>query len=152
MTVVAYIAVIALVQFCLTLGVLLVGFAVALALSWTSQSFRTTIAGFVGGAAGVALAVAFGFWVFQFLVGEDSYGAGVFAASTVPLLPPIGNDMRRARQVREAREQMLDKVGESSDAAALDRLRDVSSTGHGSSAVGEVAGLVAAIAWFATRA
>jgi hypothetical protein len=61
------------------------------------------------------------------------------------------NDMRRSQQVREARAHMLNKLGESSDAAALDRLRDLSSTGHGSGVVGEAVGLVLAIAWFATR-
>jgi hypothetical protein len=151
MTIVAYIAVISLVQFCLTLGVLVAGFAVALLLAWASTSFRTTVAGFLGGAAGVAVAVAFGYWVFQLLVGEDSYGAGVLAASTVPLVVPISNDVRRFLLVRDARAQMLDQLGHSNDAATLDRLRDVSSTAHGSAVVGEVAGLVVAIAWFLER-
>lgn len=152
MTIVAYIVVIVLVQLCLTIGVLVVGYATALPLAWTPTSIRTAVAGFVGGAAGVALAVAFGYWVFRLLVGEGWYGAGVFAASTVPLLIPMWNDFDHARQVGQARGQMLDKVGETRDAATLDKLRDVSSTGHGGGVVGEVVGIVLAVAWFLTRA
>ena len=96
-TVIAYVLVVPLVQFCLTTGVFLVGFPVALLLAWAPISLRTKVAGVIGGVAGVALAVAFGYGVFRLLVGPDSFTWGAFLASTVPLLPPIWNDLLKSQ-------------------------------------------------------
>jgi hypothetical protein len=128
-TVIAYILVVLLVHFVLMGGALLVGFPIVLLLGWTSVSVQTKIAGFVGGIAGVALAVVFGFGLFRLLVGPDSYTAGAFIASTAPLLLPIRTDFLHSQRDKVAGKQ----------------------TASGSGAIGEVAGLVLATAWFFSR-
>src|SRR3989449_10417632 len=98
-TILAYVLVAPLVQFCLTIGVGLAGLAVALLPAWTPISLRTKIAGACGGIVGVALAVTYGYGVFRFVVGPGSFTLGPFLASIVPLLLPIRNDFLHARQV-----------------------------------------------------
>jgi hypothetical protein len=146
-TVIAYILVVPFVQFCLTGGVFLVGFPIALLLAWTSVSLRTTISGFIGGVAGVTLAVAFGFGVFRLLVGPSSFTVGPFLASTVPLLLPIRNDFLQAQRVKAARQQLLDTLGE----RAVSALTDETKTAHGSDVVGEITGIVLVAVWFFGR-
>jgi hypothetical protein len=150
-TAIAYILVVPLVQFCLTAGVSLVGFPIALLLAWTSISLRTKICGFVGGVAGIALAVSFGYGVFRLLVGPDSYTLGVFVASIVPLLVPIRNDCVQSQRVKAARQQLLDTIRESRGEDVARALAGETETSHGSAVVGEIAGLVLAIAWFFGR-
>jgi len=91
-TVIAYILVVPLVQFCLTAGVLLGGFPVAILLAWSPISLRTKVAGVIGGVTGVVFAVAFGYGIFRFVVGPESFTFGAYLASTVPLFLPIRND------------------------------------------------------------
>ena len=146
-TVIAYILVVPFVQFCLTGGVFLVGFPVAILLAWTSVSLRTKIAGFIGGVAGVVLAVAFGFGVFHLLVGPSSFTIGPFLASTVPLFRPIRNDMLQAKRVKAARQQLLDSLGENAEGV----LTDETQTANGSDVVGEIAGIVLVAVWFFSR-
>jgi hypothetical protein len=147
-TVIAYVLVVALVQFCLTGGVWLIGVPVALLLAWAPISFRTTVAGIIGGIAGVALAVAFGYGVFRLLVGAGSFTLGPFLASTVPLLIPIKNDLVQAQHVKEARDQLLDTVRDSRDTDTVNAMATETQTAHGSAVVGEIAGLVLAALWF----
>jgi hypothetical protein len=147
----AYILVVPLVQFCLMGGVFLVGFPIALLLAWTSVSLRTKIAGFIGGVAGVALAVAFGYGVFRLLVGPSSFTVGAFLASTVPLLLPIRSDFLQSQRVKAARQQLLDTFRESRGEDVAGALTDETETAHGSGVIGEIAGLVLAAAWFFSR-
>jgi hypothetical protein len=146
-TVIAYILVVPLVQFCLMVAVFLVGFPIALLLAWTSVSLRTKIAGFFGGVAGVALAVTFGFGVFRLLVGPSSFTVGPFLASTVPLFLPIRNDILQAKRVNAARRQLLDSLDESAGGA----LTDVTQTANGSDVVGEITGIVLVAVWYFSR-
>ena len=150
-TVIAYILVVPLVQFCLTGGVFLVGFPIALLLGWTSVSLRTTISGFMGGVAGIALAVAFGYGVFSLLVGPSSFTVGPFLASTIPLLLPIRSDFLQSQRVKAARQQLLDTFRESRGENVASALTDETKTAHGSGVIGEIAGLVLAVAWFFSR-
>lgn len=150
-TVIAYVLVIFLVQFCLTSGLLLVGSPTALLLLWTSVSLRTTIAGFIGGVAGVALAVAFGYGVFRILVGPDSFTIGAFLASTVPLLIPIWNDSLQAMRVNVARQQMLDELRKTRDEDSVSAVAREAQTAHGSVVVGEIVGLTLVAMWFFSR-
>src|SRR3989442_14060141 len=106
-TILAYVLVVPLVQFCLTIGVGLVGLVVALLFAWTPISLRTKIAGVCGGVAGVALALVYGYSVFRLTVGPGSFTLGPFLASIVPLLLPIRNDFLHARQVAAARGELL---------------------------------------------
>lgn len=150
-TVIAYVLVVPLVQFCLTGGVFLVGFPVALLLAWAPISLRTKVAGVIGGVAGVAFAVAFGYGVFRLVVGPDSFTVGAFLASTVPLLLPIRSDFLQSRRVKAARQQLLETVRESRSDDAVNALAVETETAHGSGIVGEIAGLVLATAWFFNR-
>lgn len=147
---IAYLLVVPLVQFCLTGGVWLIGFPMALLLAWAPISFRTTVAGIVGGIAGVAFAVAFGYGIFRLLVGPHSFTLGPFLACTVPLLLPMWNDFVQSRSVRTARQQLLDTLRESSDTDTVNAMAAETQTAHGSGVVGDIAGLVLATFGFLT--
>lgn len=147
-TVIAYILVVLLVQFCLTGGFGLIGFPVALLLAWAPISIRTTVAGIIGGVAGVALAVGFGYGVFRILVGPESFTLGPFLASSVPLLLPIWNDLVQSVRVMTARQQLLDTLRDSRDTHTVNAMANETQTAHGSGVVGEIAGLVLAAVWF----
>lgn len=150
-TLIAYLLVVPLVQFCLTTGVILGGFLVALLLAWSPTAFRTTVAGVAGGISGVAFALAFGYGIFRLLVGPDCFTVGPFLASTVPLLLPIRNDFLQSRRVKAARQQLLDTTREASGDAAISEVALDSMTAHGSGVVGEIAGLLMSTAWFFSR-
>ena|SRR2546427_929894 len=149
-TILAYVLVVPLVQFCLTIGVGLVGLVVALLLAWTPISLRTKIAGVCGGVAGGALAVAYGYGVFRLAVGPGSFTLGPFLASIVPLLLPIRNDFLHARQVTAARDQLLSTFAKTG-AHAVKGMAAETETAHRSGVVGEVVGLLLATACFLSR-
>jgi len=151
LTILAYVLVIPLVQFCLTAGVGFVGILAALLLAWTPNAFRTKVAGFCGGFGGIAFAVAFGFGIFHFLIGPDSFTIGAFLASTIPLLIPIRNDFLQWRRANEARESMLQTVAVSRGESAAKQLATETKIGHVSCVVGEIFGLVLAAGWFFWR-
>jgi len=146
--IIAYVLVIPLVQFCLTAGTFLAGFPVALLLAWAPTSLRTKIAGVVGGIAGVALAVAFGYGVFHFVVGPESFTVGAFIASTLPLILPIRNDYRQSRQVEIARQQLLENLQESRSPEVVNMMTEETHTAHSSNVVGQIAGLILATLWY----
>ena len=150
-TVIAYVLVVPLVQLCLTGGVFLVGFPVAVLLAWAPISLRTQVSGVIGGVAGVAFAVVFGYGVFRFVVGPESFTVGAFVASTVPLLLPIRSDFLQSRRVKAARKQLFETVRESRGDDVVNALAVETETAHGSGVVGEIAGLVLATAWFFSR-
>jgi hypothetical protein len=149
-TVIAYILVVFFGHWCLTIGVFLVGFPIALLLAWSSISLRTKVSGLVGGTAGVALAVAFGYGVFRLVVGPNSFTVGAFLASTVPLLYMVWRDFLHSRQVFAVRQQMLNAFSERGEDVVRAMARE-SETAHGSGVVGEIVGLVLATAWFFSR-
>jgi hypothetical protein len=151
MTMIAYVLVVPLAQFCLTAGVLVGGFPVALLLAWAPISIRTKIAGVCGGVIGVAFAVAFGYGVFRLFVGSGSFTICPFLASSLPLLLPIRNDIIQAMRVREAREQLLATIAGSRDEGTMSTLATETMTAHGSGVVGEIVGLVLAALWFFSR-
>ena len=135
----AYVIVIPLVQFCLTLGSVVAGFPIALCLAWAPMKLRVGIAGTLGGIAGVFAAVGFGYLVFFLLPGRESYGLGAFIASTLPLAIPIVNDKMKARQLASAANQLPEGLEE--EAAGM--------TGAPLSAVrGYWIGLILAAVWF----
>jgi hypothetical protein len=149
-TILAYALVIPLLQFCLTIGVGIVGLTMAFLLAWVPTSLRTKIAGLLGGAAGIVVAVAYGYAIFRFLLGPGSFTLGPFLASTVPLFLPIRNDYLRARQVAAARGQLLDTVARS-DADTVKEMARETETAHGSTVAGEIVGLLLAAGWFLGR-
>jgi hypothetical protein len=146
----AYILTIPLAPLCLTIGVCITGFPVALLLFWTSIGFRTKLAGIIGGLGGVAVPVAFGYGVFRWVGGSGAYTLGPFLASTVPLVLPIYKDILCARQVAAARYELLATVAPRGF-ETVNEMADETQTAHGSSVVGEILGLVLAFAWFFSR-
>lgn len=148
-TIIAYLLVVPLVQFCLTMGVLILGFAIALVLAWAPVALRLSISCVFGGVGGVATAVGFGYGVFRIVVGPDSFTLGAFLASTVPLFIPIWNDIKQARRHAAARSKLLDAF-EKSEADKLAYVTEESGGGW-SPVVGEIVGLIAAAAWFFGR-
>ena len=150
-TVIAYVLVVPLVQFCLTAGMWLGGFPIAISLAWAPIALRTKVAGICGGIVGVAVPVAFAYGVFRLILGPGSFTIGPFLASTLPLLLPIWNDITRSRRVKAAREQLLHTIAESRGETASQALSTETMTAHGSGVVGEIVGLVLAAAWFCLR-
>lgn len=150
-TMIAYVLVVPLVQFCLTAGVWLGGFPIALSLAWAPISLRTKVAGVCGGIVGVALAVAFGYGIFRVLIGPGSFTVGPFLASTLPLLLPIWKDILKSRRVKAARDQLLRTIAESRGETATRALAGETMTAHGSGAAGEIVGLALSAVWFFSR-
>ena len=99
-SVIAYVLVVLLVNFCLSIGVFVASIPVGLLLAWTSVSLRTKVAGVIAGVVGVAFAVAFGYGVFHFLVGPDSLTVGPFLRidSALAFCGPEGLPPFRASQ------------------------------------------------------
>jgi len=162
-TIIAYVLVVPLVQFCLTAGVWLGGFPVAFLLAWAPISLRTTVAGVCGGIAGVTFAVAFGYGIFRFVIGPGSFTIGAFLASTLPLLLAIRNDLLQSWRVKAAHDQMLGTTAESRGRHlrtdeekrdfehAMRGFARETGTAHGSGVVGEIVGLALAAVWFFWR-
>lgn len=97
--VLGYGLVVALVQFCLTLGTLLVAFLVSGCLAWAPERLRGVIAGTLSGIGGIAAAVVFGYFVFHLILGSSQFNLISLLACTVPLLIPIFNDFTKAREL-----------------------------------------------------
>jgi hypothetical protein len=95
----AYGLVIILAQFCLTLGTLIVAFAVSGALAWAPERFRGVVAGTLSGIGGVTAAVAFGYFVFRLILGSSEFNLISLLASAIPLLIPIYNDFTKSREL-----------------------------------------------------
>jgi len=107
--------------------------------------------GVASGFFGVLVAIAFAYGVFRLLAGPGSFSVGPFLASTVPLLVPIRHDWGRARQVQQARAQLLENVAESRDRDTASALAYELGTGHGSAVAGEITGLAVGLLWFFLR-
>jgi len=144
MTVVAYLLICFLSQFCLLIGIGVSGFPIALLLAWTDESARVRISAIVSGIGGVILSVTFGYGVSRLLLGPDSYGLGIFCASTIPLLICIKNDYTIAYCVSGTRKQLCSKFQESEGLSIATRSRSIYSW---SLVVGEVTGLILSVAW-----
>jgi hypothetical protein len=134
-----YVAVIFLVQFCLTVASLVVGFLLALCLAWLPARTRAAISSTLAGIAGVAAAISFGYLSFYFVLGSNSFGIGAFIASTLPLVIPILNDQKRATQLVSAQRDLPQ---------AAQALAAPTTAAAQYSVVGYILGLVIAIMWF----
>ena len=150
LTIVAYVLVVFLVQFCL-MASWLISFPLALLFSWTSVSFRTKVVGFCDGIVGIAFAVTLGYVVFRLLVGPESFTTGVFLASTVPLLLPIRNNFKEFMRHKALRGQFLETIANSRGEKAVSALAEDTKTAHGSVVIGDIVGLALAIVWFFSR-
>ena len=152
MTVIAYVLTIVLSNICFRVGCVIAGFPVALTLAGTSTSIRTRIAGFVGGAGGIALVVGFGYAVFRLLVGPDSFSLGAFLASTLPLVVAISNDVGDKRKIDDARQELLKTIEETRDEQSVAAIADATaSSSYSGSWAGMGVALVVATTWFFCR-
>ena len=97
-TIIAFVLVLPLSFLASRLGALVAGVPIAFALVRTSIWLRTTIAGFVSSVAGVAAAVAFGWFVFSWVEGPESFTLLPFFASVLLLTIAIVNDFRQSKQ------------------------------------------------------
>ena len=98
MTVLAYIIVIVLSQFCLTAGAM-VAALLSLILFWLPDRGRATLCALLGGVSGSVLAVGLAYAIFKWLVGPETFGIGPFLAAVLPLSIPIYNDYKKSREL-----------------------------------------------------
>ena len=138
MTILAYIIVIVISQFMLTIGVMittLLGFLLA----WLPDRVRAPLLGFIGGVAGTVLAVLVARLIFSWLAGPDSFGLGPFLAATIPLSIPIMNDYKKYKQLRQIQSEMSGEVAE---------YAAPTTAGMGAMPMGAVIGIVLSAALF----
>ena len=114
----------------------------SLCMFWLSEGkFRGALVGLLHGVAGIAVAVLFGFYIFYFIVGKDSYGIGPFLASIIPLgLTVIGSFKISRERINMHRDM-------SSDLKSSTLIEMMVSTSKFSS-IGLLVGIAFAIAWF----
>jgi hypothetical protein len=121
------------------LGAIVASAPIAFTLSRTSVWLRSTIGGFVGCVGGVAAAVAFGWCVFNYVVGPGSFTLVPFLASVLILTISIPKDFRQAQQLTQTR----------ADFTASGKQLLADEIGNPWSTVfGDVCGLILAATWF----
>ncbi len=106
-TILAYVLVIPLVQFALTLGELFGG-AIGVLSSWMPDKSGTQVRGFIAGCVGAIASISYGFVVFRLLVGAGSFGIFPFLATVLPLSIPILNDFGIYRRFQEKKSSETD--------------------------------------------
>ena len=112
---------------------------IAFALKRASAWLRSTIGGFVGCVAGVAAAVAFGWFVFNHLVGPGAFTLVPFLASVLILTLSIPRDFRQARQITQQRADLQQP---------MNQLLASEIGNPWSTVFGDVCGLILAATWF----
>ena len=112
MTVLAYVIVLVISQFCLTAGVLITGITVGFPLGPIPERVRMPVLGFLGGAAGAILAVLVARLLFGWLAGPDAFGWGPYCAAVLPLSIPIWNDYEKYKKLRKVQGAAPPRVAE----------------------------------------
>lgn len=138
-TIIAYVLVLPLSYLAFRLGTFVATTPIAFALIKASVWVRSTIAGVVAGIGGVVAAVAFGWCVFNWVVGPGSFTLFPFFASMLILTISIHKDVQLAQKQAQIRaefqtsgkEWLSNQVGN-----------------FWSVVVGDVCGLILAAAWF----
>lgn len=138
-TLLAYVLVLPLSFLASRLGAIVVGGPIAFTLIRASVSLRSTIAGFVGCVGGVAAAVAFGWCVFNWVVGPGSFTFVPFLASVLLLTISIAKDFRQS----QARSQTQADLQASGKRWLSDEIGNPWIT-----VTGDVCGIIIAAAWF----
>lgn len=110
MTVLPYLIVILLGQFALTLGMCLLGVPISLLLFWVPDKLGVPLRTFLAGCAGGIVAIGFGFFVFEWLVGTGSFGLFPFLATAAPLSIPLMNDYRVYQELKRIASDAPDRV------------------------------------------
>lgn len=138
-TLLAYVIVLPISFLASRVGAILAAGPIAFVLMRASVRLRSTVAGFIGGAGGVAAAVVLGWCIFLWVVGAGSFTMLPFLASVLILTISVFKDFRHSREsaktqadFRSSGQQgMADEIGN-----------------PWSSVVGDVCGLIFASAWF----
>jgi len=138
-TIIAYVLVLPLSYLAFRLGTFVATAPIAFALIKASVWVRSTIAGVVAGVGGVVAAVAFGWCVFNWVVGLGTFTLFPFFASVLILTISIQKDVQLAQKQAQTRaefqtsgkEWLSNQVGN-----------------FWSVVVGDVCGLILAATWF----
>jgi len=103
MTVLAYaLVIIPISTLVVTLGVFVGMFVFGLPLFFIPEKQRGAVVGFLCGVLGEAAGFGYGYLIFRWLVGPDSFTVVPICVAAIPLLLPPINDLRKARQVAAA--------------------------------------------------
>lgn len=105
-TILAYIIIIVLSQFALTIGVMVMSFVMPIInfiIPEKLQSiFLTAFFSIIGGIISMCLVFFFGKIIFSYLVGENSYQGIQFFCSVLGVLMPINNDYKHYKKLSNA--------------------------------------------------
>lgn len=138
-TIIAYFLVLPLAFLASRLGAIVTTMPISFVLVRTSVWLRSTIGGFTGCVVGVAAAVAFGWCVFSWVVGPGSFTLLPFLASVLLLTIYSVKDFRQAQELAQAQ----------ADCKASGKQSLADEIGNPwSTVVGDVCGLIIAVAWF----
>jgi len=138
-TIIAYILVLPLSYLAFRLGTFVATAPIAFALIKASVWVRSTIAGVVAGIGGVVAAVAFGWCVFNLVVGPGTFTIFPFFASVLILTISIQKDVQLAQKQAQTQTEFQTSGKEwlSNQVGSL-----------WSVVVGDVCGLILAAMWF----
>lgn len=117
---------------------LVVGVPISFALIWASVQLRSTIAGFITGVVYSIAAVAFGWFVFSWVVGKGSFTILPFLASVLILIIIIPRNLRKAQTDTQLKAEFEEK-GSSWLAKEMGNVWSLF--------IGEISGLILAAAW-----
>lgn len=138
-TLLSYVLVIPLSFVAFRLAGLVIGVPISFALIWASVKLRSTVAGFITGVVYSAAAVAFGWFVFSWVVGKGSFTILPFLSSVLILILIIPKNLRKAKTDTQLKEEFEEK-----DSSWLAKeMGNVWSL-----FVGEISGLILTAVWF----
>ena len=106
LTILAYVLALLFPHWVMTFVVLPVGWLVALVLYPLPIKVRSPIAAFIAGVVGGFAAVGFGFLVFRWLVGADSFGFLPFLVTATSIVYSIWKDYVNALEMRQPSDEM----------------------------------------------
>ena len=138
-TLLVYVLVIPLSFVASRLAGLVVGVPISFALIWASVQLRSTIAGFFTGIVYFIAAVAFGWFVFSWVVGKGSFTILPFLSSVLILIIIIPRNLRKAQTDTQLKEEFEEK-GSSWLAKEMGNVWSLF--------VGEIFGIILAAVWF----
>ncbi|MBA4418534.1 MAG: hypothetical protein C0392_11600 [Syntrophus sp. (in: bacteria)] len=117
-----------------------IGVPISFALIWASVQLRSTIAGFIIGVVYSAAAVAFGWFIFSWVVGKGSFTILPFLSSVLILILIVPRNLRKAKTDAQLIEEFDEKY---SSRIAKEMLGNVWSLFFG-----EISGFILAAVWF----
>ena len=144
---IAYILVIVLTRICYWFGSLLLGFPVAGCLAKASEQLRGVVAGVFSGLGGVAVSVAFAYFIFHSFFHSSVFSIYAFLAATVPLVIPIRKDLAQSHLLSEDVSKLRHALRDQ-PADVQDRVAPIAmAVGAKFRAFGAIAGIALAFFW-----